>query len=165
MIEGLSGGINMITPYVMGTGVDIGTTLTNLMRLGVVGAGALGNIGTIVNGISNSFSPTSILTNLGITTSAPQIKRGRGLGRGAKLSQQVSASNMVGNTSGEDYTDSVTAQAQAEGDAAIQAQKDKSTDLTLNNIHEYLVGVFDNKITAITKMLASMSGYSVESSQ
>ena len=165
MIEGLSGGINMITPYVMGTGVDIGTTLTNLMRLGVVGAGALGNIGTIVNGISNSFSPTSILTNLGITTSAPQIRRGRGLGRGARLSRQVSASNMVGNTSGEDYTDSVTAQAQAEGDAAIQAQKDKSTDLTLNNIHEYLVGVFDNKITAITKMLASMSGYKVEGSQ
>lgn len=165
MIEGLSGGINMITPYVMGTGVDIGTTLTNLMRLGVVGAGALGNIGTIVNGISNSVSPTSILTNLGITTSASQITRGRGLGRGARLSQQVSASNMVGNTSGEDYTDSVTAQAQAEGDAAIQAQKDKSTDLTLNNIHEYLVGVFDNKITAITKMLASMSGYKVEGSQ
>ena len=160
MIEGLSGGINIPSTMFF----DLNTTATNLMRLGIVGVSALGQVGNIVSGISN-IVPSTMLTKLGITSSAQSISRGSGLGRGRKLSQQVSSSNMIGNSAGEDYEDSVITQAEAEASEKVEAQRQEMGELTINNIHEYLVGVFDKKITAITQMLGSMSGYKVDGSQ
>lgn len=158
MIEGLSGGLQLPKISVMGNSFDIGTSITNLMRLGVVGAGALGNIGTIVSGLGNIASPSSMLSKLGITTQTNQLTRGGGLNRNQRVTQQVSQSNMIGNSAGEDYEASVTAQAEAEGDAAIDAKKEEEQTKSINDIHEYLLQVFDPKITGITKMLAVMSG-------
>lgn len=160
MIEGLSGGINIPSTMFF----DLNTTATNLMRLGIVGISALGQVGNIVSGISN-IVPSTMLTKLGITSSAQSISRGSGLGRKNRLTQQVSSSNMIGNSAGEDYEDSIVTQAEAEASEKVDAQRQEMGELTVNNIHEYLVGVFDKKITAITQMLGSMSGYKVESSQ
>lgn len=158
MIEGLSGGLQLPKISVMGNSFDIGTSITNLMRLGVVGAGALENIGTIVSGLGNIASPSSMLSKLGITTQTNQITRGGGLNRNQRVTQQVSQSNMIGNSAGEDYEASVTAQAEAEGDAAIDAKKEEEQTKSINDIHEYLLQVFDPKITSMTQMLAVISG-------
>ena len=158
MIEGLSGGINLPTLYFAGTGVDLNTTATNLMRLGIVGAGALGQVGTILSGLSN-IVPSTMLSKLGIGSEVNRTIRGEGLNRKQSLKQQVSYSNIVGNSAGDDYVDSVTNQANSEAQKQLDIKKEESTDRTLNDIHEYLVDVFDYKITSITKMLGDLSGY------
>ena len=163
-IEDLTGGINLPTVSVMGNSVDLETTVTNLMRAGIVGASTLGNIGTIIKGVSNSasnfISPGSILSRLGISgNKAKSITRGGGLNRRKNLLNQLSTSNYIGNSSGDDYYDQTIAGANDQKQKTIEQQKRESTDITLNNIHEYLLSVFDPKITAINKMIASIAGY------
>ena len=165
-IEDLTGGINLPTVSVMGNSVDLETTVTNLMRAGIVGASTLGNIGTIIDGVSNSAStlrsPSSILSRLGIFgDKAKSVKRGGGLNRRKNLLNQLSASNYVGNSSGDDYYNQTLTSANDQKQKTIEQQKREATDITLNNIHEYLLSVFDPKITAINKMLASIAGYNV----
>lgn len=165
-IEDLTGGINLPTVGVIGNYVDLNTTVTNLMRAGIVGASTLGNIGTIIDGISNSasnfISPGSILSRLGVSgNKAKSVRRGGGLNRRKNLLNQLSTSNYMGNSSGDDYYNQTITSANDQKQKTIEQQKREATDITLNNIHEYLLSVFDPKITAINKMLASIAGYNV----
>ena len=163
MVEGLAGGLQLPTISMMGNSFKLNTSLTNLARLGIAGVGLLGNVGTIVNGIGNSFNPSGMLTQLGITTNAASntMTRGGGLGRRQAVTNQVSSSTTVGNTSGEDYEASLTAQAKDKENAAVQAKQEEEQTKSINDIHEYLLQVFDPKITGITKMLGALSGSSV----
>ena len=163
MIEGLSGGLQLPAIGVLGNFFQLNTSLTNLARLGIAGAGLLGNVGTIINGIGNTFNPSGMLTQLGITTSAADnvVTRGGGLGRKQALKNQVSSSTTVGNSSGEDYEASLTAQASDKEDSMVAAKQEEEQTKSLNDIHEYLLQVFDPKITGITKMLGVLSGTNV----
>lgn len=158
MVESLSGGLQLPTISVMGNMFDLNTSLTNLARLGIVGAGALGNVGTIVSGVGSTLSPSSMLTKLGISKQAETVTRGSGLNRSQRVTNQVSSSNMIGNSAGEDYEASLTAQANAEGEAAVETKKEEEQTKSINDIHEYLLQVFDPKVTAITRMIGQMSG-------
>lgn len=161
-IEDLTGGINLPTVGVMGNYVDLNTTVTNLMRAGIVGASTLGNIGTIITGVNNSFNPSNMLSRLGIGgDKAKSVKRGGKLNRRKNLLEQLSTSDYMGNTSGDDYYNQTITSANDQKQKTIEQQKREATDITLNNIHEYLLSVFDPKITAINKMLASIAGYNV----
>ena len=165
MIEDLTGGINLPTVGALGNFVDLNTTVTNLMRSGIVGAGTLGAIGSIISGINSTFMPASILTNLGISLDGGRLtsdykSRGSGLNRNKKQIKRISGSNFVGNTSGEDYYKQTLTSADEEVDKKAKQKQQENTDITLNNIHEYLLSVFDPKITEIEKLVALMAGYS-----
>lgn len=45
LIEKATGGINIPTISVMGNSVDLNATVTQLMKLGIIGVNVLGNIG------------------------------------------------------------------------------------------------------------------------
>ena len=165
MIEDLTGGINLPTVGALGNFVDLNTTVTNLMRSGIVGAGTLGAIGSIISGVSSTFMPTSILAKLGISPDGSSLtsdykRRGTGLNRNRKQIKQISGSNLIGNTSGEDYYNQTLTNANEEVDKKAKQKEQENTDITLNNIHEYLLSVFDPKITEIEKLVALMAGYS-----
>lgn len=165
MIEDLTGGINLPTVGALGNFVDLNTTVTNLMRSGIVGAGTLGAIGSIISGVSSTFMPTSILAKLGISPDGSSLtsdykRRGTGLNRNKKQIKQISGSNLIGNTSGEDYYKQTLTNANEEVDKKAKQKEQENTDITLNNIHEYLLSVFDPKITEIEKLVALMAGYS-----
>lgn len=161
LIEGLTGGINLPTVSVLGNSVDLETTVTNLMRLGIVGVSTLGQMGAIVNGVSSSINPASMLSKLGIGNSPDSIVRGSGLAAGTKIYGDVSSSTDVGNTSGQDIYDSTIADADSQVDSTLDTAREESADLSVNAIHEYLLQVFDPKITDIERMLAAVSGYKI----
>lgn len=160
MIEDLTGGIAIPTIGIMGNSIDLETTITNLMRTGIVGISTLGAIGDIVSGIGSTFAPSSMLTKLGINSSdLKKITRGTGLTRGSiKLSGARSSSNMVGNSAGSDYADEALTQANADAENEADVRRQESTDMNINAIHEYLLSVFDPKITDIERMVASLAG-------
>lgn len=165
-IEDLTGGINLPTVSVMGSSVDLNTTVTNLMRAGIVGASTLGSIGSIISGLSSSVIPASMLLKLGIFGSEARETKSRGgqLNRRKNALNQLSKSTYVGNTAGDDYYSSTITKADLESQQRIEAKKSESTDRTLNDVHEYLLSVFDPKITEIERLTALMAGYSAETS-
>lgn len=162
MIEDLTGGINLPTISVMGNSVDLNTTVTNLMRAGIVGAGTLGGIGSIISGVGSSLNPASMLSKLGIanTAAASTLSRGSSLGSRSKKTGEKSSSTLVGNTAGGDYYQQTLMESEAESDKRIAQKKKESTDLTVNDIHEYLLRVFDPKMTEVEKLLAMIAGLS-----
>lgn len=162
MIEDLTGGIALPTVSIMGNMVDLNTTITNLMRAGIVGVGSLGAIGSMISGISSTLAPSTILAKLGIANSDTAQKisnRGKGLSRKSRQVQEQSASTLVGNTSGDDYYQSTLTSSNEQVDTTIEQKKQESTDITLNNIHEYLLSVFDPKMTEIERLVALLAGY------
>lgn len=168
MIEDLTGGINLPTISAFGNSVDLNTTVTNLMRLPIVGAGTLSSIGTIINGVINTFTPSRILSSLGIENSSEANKtnlyntvksRGTGLSRKATTLNQQSSSTYVGNSSGDDYYQSTLTSAKEQTEVETAKAKEESTDKTTNDIYDYLVTIFDPKFTEVEKLMALMSGY------
>lgn len=158
MIEDLTGGIALPTFSIMGNMVDLNTTVTNLMRTGIVGVSTLGAIGDIISGVGSTLNPSSMLSKLGITNESTTIKRGKGINRNARLTKEVSQSTTVGNSSGDDYYDQTVTDANNQTDTMIETKKAESTDITLNHIHEYLLGVFDPKMNIVAKGIASLAG-------
>lgn len=165
-IEDLTGGIPLPTFSYIGNMVDLNTTVTNLMRAGIVGVSTLGGIGSILSGISSTFAPSSMLSKLGISGSTAQrTARGKGLNRTSNIINDVSGSTYIGNSSGDDYYNQTLTSANDDVDKTISQKKAESTDITLNNVHEYLLSVFDPKITEIEKMVALLAGYKVTTNE
>jgi hypothetical protein len=162
MIEDLTGGIPLTTISTLGNMVDLNTTVTNLMRAGIVGVSSLGAIGSLISGLGSTFNPSSMLSKLGIlnSSSATYTSRGKGLTRKQKQIQQQSGSTYVGNSAGEDYYEQSISSANEQTSQTLDQKKEESTDISLNNIHEYLLSVFDPKITEIEKLVALLAGYS-----
>lgn len=107
MIQGVTGGINIPFISALGTGVDLNTTVENLMKLGLVGFSTLGSIGDIVTGVSTAFAGngSKLLASLGIQAgNANIITRGSGFTTDQTFTQSVSS--YVTSGAGEDYSQS-----------------------------------------------------------
>lgn len=96
MIQNYTGGINI--PSVLGTGPN--TTVENLMKLGIIGAGSLGMIGDIVNGIGNTVNFASAFSKLGGTG---LMTTGRGSGIASSSGVWESESSYIGQSSGSSF--------------------------------------------------------------
>jgi hypothetical protein len=101
----------------MGFGVDLNTTVADLMRVASVGAGVLGSLGPMISGLASSFSGQSMLSKMGIGKgSGLQVtpRGGDGVGGGGGAggglvgggNETTSGSGYVGNGSGSDVKNS-----------------------------------------------------------
>jgi hypothetical protein len=105
LVDDATGGINIPFVSVMGSGVDINATVADLMRVGAMGAGILGSLGSIVSGLGSSFNGVSMLGKLGITSESGLAVTPRGTGAAGSVSVgavSTSESGYVGNASGSD---------------------------------------------------------------
>ena len=96
-IQGLTGGINIPFISAVGSGVDLNTTVENLMKLGIIGPASLGMIGDIVSGIGNTFQFSNAAKLLGIGNDIMTTSRGntytRASGFGTSNEQYLSQSS------------------------------------------------------------------------
>lgn len=96
-IQGLTGGINIPFISAVGSGVDLNTTVENLMKLGIVGVSSLGMIGDVISGVSNSFQFSNAAKFLGIGNDIITTPRGnaytRESGFGTSNEQYISQSS------------------------------------------------------------------------
>jgi len=74
LIQGVTGGINIPFVTALGTGIDLNTTVENLMKLGIVGTNMLGNIGDIVGGINSWGKGELLLDRLRINAGTSQLR-------------------------------------------------------------------------------------------
>lgn len=96
-IQGLTGGINIPFISAMGSGVDLNTTLENLMKLGIVGTASLGMIGDVISGVGSTFQFSNAAKMLGIGNDIMANSRGnvytRASGFGTSNEQYISQSS------------------------------------------------------------------------
>lgn len=139
MIQGATNGINIPAVSVMGNMVDLNTTVENLMKLGVVGAGSLSLIGDIINGVGNTVNPAGILgrLNIGAKSKTNTITRGVGL-KASSAGLGTSVSTYVGNSSSGDLYESTLNSANDSANKEL-SQKVAEADNPTKNIYDYMV--------------------------
>ena len=139
MIQGATNGINIPAVSVMGNMVDLNTTVENLMKLGVVGAGSLSMIGEIINGVGNTVNPAGILgrLNIGAESNTNTITRGVGL-KASSAGLGTSVSTYVGNSSPGDLYESTLNSANDTANKEL-SQKVAEADNPTKNIYDYMV--------------------------
>ena len=116
VLDSTTGGIGIPFVNAMGFGVDLNTTVADLMRVGAMSAGIFTSLGPIISGLGNSFSGQKMLDELGFSKESGLAVTPRGTdsllfkssGGGES---NVSGSGYVGNASGSDIKNSTLQEA------------------------------------------------------
>lgn len=119
LLDDTAGGIAIPAISTMFGGVDLETTVADLMRVAAVGTGVLGSFGSIVSGLSNSFDGQRMLSSLGIKSGSNLVVTPRGgIGlsatpaSGGLMTTSESAFVYTGNASGSDLKESTLQEAE-----------------------------------------------------
>lgn len=147
MIEQATGGINIPAAFAFGTGVDLKSTVNQLMKLGIVGASTLSMIGDLITGAGNIMSPVGMLSALGITAGNQTITRGTGVStrqRGTSLSE----SSFIGSSSSSDLYQQ-TLQAANESVSQQTVTTGSEADNVIPNILKYLTETLDARMVSL----------------
>lgn len=148
MIEQATGGINIPYVSVMGSGIDLNATVEGLIKLGMVGASTLGQIGSIVTGLVG-------VNNLSLANwnASSYTSRGSGfVGVTGGTSSTTSQSAFVGNTDSNAAYDSTLTAAKDKATKSVSGQKEELTfkegiekhvDVRLDAIIDILRAVVD----------------------
>ena len=169
MINSLTGGIPIPYISIAGTGVDLNTTVENLIRAGIIGVSTLSGIGEVLAGLSGGVGVTGALNTLGVFDEAGlnTVLSSRGLrsitsgGRRTAGGRTTSSYTYVGNTSGSDIYNQTMTDAEAETDKKLADAQAESTEKTLTDIHEFLTNKLDIKLDTIIRIMSNMAGYSI----
>ncbi len=156
MVEKATGGINIPFVSVLGSGVDLNATVTGLIKTGLVGYGALSNIGTLISGLSGKNNLS--LDNWGATDTRVSGQGFTGI-KTTGISTTSSNTTFVGSTSESDiYDGSVGAAKEAE-----KIEGDKSDELLTiikENIAADVRRIYDLLYDGIEVKISSF-GYNV----
>lgn len=113
VLDSAVGGIALPFINVSGFGVDLNTTVADLMRLGAMSGGILSSLGPMISGLTSSFSGQAMLQKMGISSGsglAVTPRGGAGSGGSAPLGDNggssTSSSGYAGNASGSDVKNS-----------------------------------------------------------
>lgn len=164
VVDDAVGGIDLPFLNVMGFGVDLNTTVSDLMRIAAVGSGILGSIGPMISGLGSSFSGRSMLEKMGISSGSGLSTVQRGDGGGHTSSQgggtkSTSGSGYVGNASGSDIKDSTIQEAEdSKKQQMIEAKEEEGANQvdvlnqTVIKIYELLDEVASGKSSFSVKV-------------
>lgn len=151
-VEQLTGGINIPTISVMGSGIDLETTVTGLMKTAMVGVSTIGQIGTVLANLSSRGGLS--LDTWGYDDALRRDGAGfTGITSGYKSS--TSGSAYIGSSSGSDMASHSVASASQEGTEQINSAQDEedrdpnSTKNMLMAIRDLLQGVQEDNALAV----------------
>lgn len=143
MLSDTVGGINIPLPLVMGTGLNMGLNVADLMRVGALSGGILSNIGGIASGLANGGSGWSMLKALGVTNNASMVSRGTGQGLVTTGGATVSESgSLVGNSSGDDIKNKTMTDATDSAKAQTAEAVDESDETKLKDVYAEVVDIY-----------------------
>ena len=156
LIEQATGGINLPFISAFGTGIDLNASVNQLIKLGIVGLGTLGQIGNIIGGLGSAGG-----LNLSSWGYEDYTSHGTGFtGISAGVSVGASSTMYIGNSSGDDmYAASLgsaydSAKDQQEITGQDSEESDKITPAVVDNIQPDVRTIRDS-VDAIYTLLAS----------
>jgi hypothetical protein len=169
VVDDAAGGIDLPFLNVMGFGVDLNTTVSDLMRVAAVGAGILGSIGPMVSGLGNSFSGQAMLREFGIGPGSGLAITPRGGGQGMTTgggTQTKSESGYAGNASSSDIKDSTIQEAEdSKKQQMIEAKEEEEANKVdiLNNAVIKIYELLDDVAHGSGSLKVKIDGYGLTS--
>ena len=147
VVDDAAGGIDLPFLNVMGFGVDLNTTVSDLMRIAAVGGGILGSIGPMISGLGSSFNGQAMLNKLGIGTgsSLPIVHRGGGssTGVGAAGGTVSESGSYAGNASGSDIKDSTIQESEDSKKQQMIEAKEEEEANQVNVLNETVLKIYE----------------------
>jgi len=143
MLSDTVGGIDIPLPLVMGSGMNMGLNVANLMRVGALSGGILSNIGNIIGGLGNSFNGAAMLNRLGVTGGLTTVTRGTGAGLATTGGASVSQSgSMIGNSSGSDVQSKTMTDATDSAKAEVAQASEEDDQTKLKDIRSDVLDIY-----------------------
>lgn len=144
LLEQTTGGIDLPFLNVYGFGVDMNTSVAQLMQAGAMSAGILGSIGGMVSSLASTFSGDAMLNLMDISSGTTVVRRGLGdtSGNRAVTGATFSESGTVtANGSASDVENSTMAGATDESNAMLtkgteEFDKDATRQDEIDNYNE-----------------------------
>lgn len=169
VVDSAAGGIDLPFLNVMGFGVDLNTTVSDLMRVAAVGAGILGSIGPMISGLGNSFSGQAMLRELGIGSGSGLAITPRGGAEGMTTgggTQTKSESGYAGNASSSDIKDSTIQEAEdSKKQQMIEAKEEEEANKVdiLNSAVIKIYELLDDVAHGSGSLKVKIDGYGLTS--
>jgi hypothetical protein len=148
LLEDYAGGIDLPFINVMGFGVDLNTSVAQLMNVAAMSGSILGALGPMISGLASAASGSVMLNLAGINTSgkAPVIARGSAQPLQHLSGSSLSESGYVGNASGDDVKNATLQDAEDSKKKQLVEAKDEENvedvstkaDLAVVNIYNLL---------------------------
>ena len=163
------GGIALPDIKYMGTGVNLQTTVADIMRVSALGTGLLGGIGNIISaGAGGGIFPLMMLNALGLTGNKVSMVS-RGAGTSTALSGTgTSASTYVGNVSGSDvYEASIAGTEETKAETMAQVKEENADEVTNKVLDGHITDIYDllSSIIVNGAMKVSVDNYGLTGSE
>ena len=144
LLDAVTGGIALPDIKVMGTGVNLQTTIADLMRVGAMSGSILAGIGTMIaSGGNGGITGSGILRAAGISGAANMVSRGNGSALSTTSGASVSESGaLIGNSSGSDVKNATMTSATDSANAQLAEAVDSSEETKLSEVYAEVVEIY-----------------------
>lgn len=163
LLDDAVGGIALPFVNVMGFGVDLNTTVADLMRVAAVSASVLGNLGPMISGLASSFSGQGMLRKMGIDSGSnlSVVTRGNGTG-GAPIAAggSTSESGYVGNSNGGDVKNATMQDAEDNKKKEMIQAKEEAEENQVDVLNSYVLKIY----TLLEEVVSGTSSIRVRTS-
>lgn len=142
-LEDTVGGIKLPDIKVAGTGVNLQTSVAQLMNVAALGGSILSGIGKIMGaGTFGSFSGSGMLRALGISGNTATVSRGTGAGLLSAGGTTYSQSGYIGNSEGGDVYSKTMSDANDGANRQLVEAKDESQDIALSDVDSHIMTIY-----------------------
>jgi len=167
LLEDTVGGIDLPFINVWGFGLDLNTSIAQLMQVGAMAGSLISGIGQMITtGGGGGITPGLLLNGFGINANSGMtaVSRGSGIGgRGMTVSgSNTSESGYAGNSSGSDVKQKTLDEANSDANAQMAESKDTHEEATTTDINNNLldlIGIFKEIIAGSSALHVKVDDY------
>lgn len=142
MLQDLTGGIKLPDIKVMGTGINLNTTVANLMKVASMSGGILNGVVGLVGGLKN-IVPSNMLNSFGINSGTTAVQRGTPSIASGVSGESTSESGYVGTSSGQDiYNKTLTDATDQAKQQLVEAQESQEADIPNRTVNESILSIY-----------------------
>ena len=157
LLDNVAGGIALPDIKFMGTGVNLQTTVADLMRVASMSGGILSSLGSMIGSLGGGISGSGMLKALGIT-GYNKVARGGGYTPVASSGNSMSESGyLVGNSDSNAILDKTLGDAEEDKKSKMaEAKQDEENDIMNKDLNASIIKIFE-LLTDMTNGTKSIS--------
>lgn len=139
LLQATTGGIAIPTVSIMGTSVDLNTTVADLMRVGALSSGILSSIGQMISGLGGGTNANAMLARV-LSGGATTLSRGTGL---STLGATTSISSYVGNVEGSDIYQSTLASVAETKKEQLSVAQEEQDMASIDDVNNNIINIYN----------------------
>lgn len=147
LLEDYAGGIDLPFLNVMGFGVDLNTSVSQLMNVAAMSGSILGSLGPMISGLASAVSGDVMLSLAGINTKdskVPVIARGSAPVLQNLSGSSLSESGYIGNASGSDIKNATLQDAEdSKKQQMIEAKDEETADDVVIKSQQAIIDIYN----------------------